>query len=56
MSRPLTHMHLKLLEKAGLVSGVLEVSKDGKAMKFFTVEPFIINITPDSIKKMLTGK
>ena len=46
LSRPLTHMHLQRLEAAGLVSGRLELSDDGKAMKFFDVTPFAINLTP----------
>jgi predicted transcriptional regulator len=46
LSRPLTHMHLQRLEAAGLVSGRLELSADGKAMKFFDVAPFAIHLTP----------
>src|SRR5215203_3714844 len=34
MSRPLVHLHLNRLEAAGLVQGQLELSSDGKAMKF----------------------
>jgi DNA-binding transcriptional ArsR family regulator len=46
LSRPLTHMHLQRLEAAGLVTGRLELSEDGKAMKFFDVMPFAIHLTP----------
>ncbi len=46
LSRPLVHMHLQRLEAAGLVSGRLELSDDGKAMKFFEVTPFAIELTP----------
>jgi predicted transcriptional regulator len=49
LSRPLVHMHLQRLEAAGLVSGRLELSEDGKAMKFFEVKPFVLRITPDLI-------
>lgn len=49
LSRPLVHMHLQKLEAAGLVSGHLELSEDGKAMKFFEVAPFAIGLTPESI-------
>jgi predicted transcriptional regulator len=49
MSRPLLHLHLQRLEGAGLVSGALELSEDGKAMKYFEVTPFAINLTPASI-------
>jgi len=46
LSRPLLYMHLKKLEEAGLVSGSLELSEDGKAMKFFEVAEFEITLTP----------
>src|ERR1700683_3606412 len=35
MSRPLLYMHLDKLEKAEMVTGHLELSDDGKAMKYF---------------------
>jgi predicted transcriptional regulator len=46
MSRPLLHMHLQRLEAAGLVSSTLELSDDGKAMKYFEVTPFAFRLTP----------
>lgn len=46
MGRPLLHMHLKLLEAAGLVIGSLEVAEDGKSMKYFEVAPFLYELTP----------
>ena len=46
MSRPLLHMHLRRLEAAGLVRGQLELSEDGKAMKYFEVTPFAISLSP----------
>lgn len=46
ISRPLVHMHLQRLEAAGLVRGHLELSPDGKAMKFFEVHPFVLEIDP----------
>jgi predicted transcriptional regulator len=49
MSRPLLHMHLQRLEAAGLVVGSLELSEDGKAMKFFEVTPFLYELTPRTI-------
>src|SRR5919201_761883 len=49
ISRPLLHMHLQRLEAAGLVAGTLEVSDDGKAMKFFEVKPFDIHLTPEAL-------
>lgn len=49
MSRPLLHMHLKRLEAARLVSGELELSGDGKAMKYFEAAPFALHLTPELI-------
>ena len=47
LSRPLVHMHLQRLEAAGLVTGRLETSDDGKAMRFYEVTPFAIHVTPE---------
>ena len=49
ISRPLLHLHLQKLEGAGLVSGALELSEDGKAMKYFEVTAFAITLTPEII-------
>jgi DNA-binding transcriptional ArsR family regulator len=49
MSRPLLYMHLDRLEKAGLVAGQLELSEDGKAMKYFELAPFDIRLTAQTI-------
>jgi ArsR family transcriptional regulator len=46
VSRPLLHMHLQRLEAAGLIVGSLELSEDGKAMKYFEVADFDIRLTP----------
>ena len=46
MSRALLYMHLAKLEEAGFVTGHLELSEDGKALKFFETVPFTITITP----------
>jgi len=51
ISRPLLHLHLQRLEKAGLVHGTLELSDDGKAMKFYEVTPFAISLTPAQVAK-----
>jgi DNA-binding transcriptional ArsR family regulator len=46
VSRPLLHMHLQRLEAAGLVVGNLELSEDGKAMKFYQVADLDLHLTP----------
>lgn len=50
ISRALLQVHLRKLEAAGLVSASVEVSPDGKAMKFYEVEPFALDLTPDTIR------
>jgi predicted transcriptional regulator len=49
ISRALLQVHLRKLEAAGLVSAVIEVSEDGKAMKFYEVTPFALHLTPKTI-------
>ncbi len=49
MSRALLYMHLSKLQEAGFVSGHLELSSDGKAMKFFEVLPFAIAVDAKTI-------
>jgi DNA-binding transcriptional ArsR family regulator len=49
MSRPLLYMHLDRLEKAGLVTGHLELSDDGKAMKYFELVPFELRVTAETV-------
>ena len=49
MSRPLLHLHLQRLEAAGLVTGALELSADGKAMRYVEVASFAVQLTPRAI-------
>jgi predicted transcriptional regulator len=49
ISRALLQVHLRKLEAAGLVSAAIEVSPDGKAMKFYEVAPFALELTPQTI-------
>ncbi len=42
ISRPLLYMHLKKLEAARLVTSAMEISKSGKAMKYYRLEDFRI--------------
>lgn len=51
ISRPLLIMHLKKLEDAGLVRSKLELSGDGKAMRYYEVVNFDIRLTPELISK-----
>ena len=54
MNRPLLHMHLRRLEAAGLVLGTLELSRDGKAMKYYEAAPFALELTPMSVRQAVT--
>jgi DNA-binding transcriptional ArsR family regulator len=49
ISRPLLQVHLRRLAAVGLVDASLEVSPDGKAMKFYELTAFAIELTPDTL-------
>ena len=49
ISRPLLHMHLQRLESVGLVVGNLELSEDGRALKFYDVADFDIHLTAATV-------
>lgn len=49
ISRPLLRVHLSRLEAAGLVRGSLELSQDGRAMRYFEVVPFALRLDPDRV-------
>jgi predicted transcriptional regulator len=49
ISRALLQVHLRKLEAAGLVAAHLELSEDGKAMKFYEVNEFVYTLTPKSV-------
>ena len=51
ISRPLLQVHLRRLEAAGLVTSELRISEEGKAMKFYTVEPFALHLDPETIAR-----
>lgn len=49
ISRALLQLHLKKLEACGLVTSSLELSEDGKAMKFYELTAFDIRLTPATV-------
>lgn len=55
ISRPLLHLHLNKLEAAGLVTSQLELSQDGKALNYFEVSAFRLELTPSSIAQAATS-
>jgi DNA-binding transcriptional ArsR family regulator len=59
ISRPLLHLHLQKLEDAGLVTSKLELSQDGKALNYFEVTEFAVQLTPAAVAaaaRTLTAK
>ena len=50
ISRALLQVHLRKLEAAGLVTSRSELSPDGRALKFYEVTPFMIELTPQAIE------
>ena len=52
MSRPLLHMHLQKLEAAGLIAGHLELSEEGKAMKYYELTPFALTLDAATIARL----
>jgi predicted transcriptional regulator len=50
ISRALLQVHLRKLEAAGLVSARMELSDDGKALKFYEVTPFSLHLTPEAVE------
>jgi DNA-binding transcriptional ArsR family regulator len=55
ISRALLQVHLKKLEASGLVTSTLEVSEDGKAMNYYEVVPFAVNLTPRTVERASTS-
>lgn len=49
ISRPLLQVHLRKLQAAGLVTSKLELSDDGKALRYYEVTEFAFRLTPDTI-------
>ncbi|MEU9788763.1 winged helix-turn-helix domain-containing protein [Streptomyces phaeochromogenes] len=49
ISRALLQVHLRKLEAAELVTAELQLSEDGKAMKYYEVTPFTVLLTPETI-------
>src|ERR1700728_4110036 len=50
MSRPLLYMHLDRLEKAGLVTGALELSGGSEGMEYYELVPSEVRVTPETVQ------
>lgn len=49
ISRPLLYLHLQKLEDAKLIHGYHEISGNGKAMKYYELNPFCITLNDQLI-------
>jgi predicted transcriptional regulator len=47
-------VHLTKLETAGLVTAHLELSSDGKALKYYETTPFSLHLTPAVVAAAVT--
>ena len=52
ISRPLLYMHLKKLETARLVTSEMKISENGKAMKYYALEDFELQITKELLNEL----
>ena len=52
ISRPLLYMHLKKLETARLVTSAMELSESGKAMKYYALEDFGLQVTKELLNHL----
>ncbi len=53
ISRPLLYLHLQKLEEANLVSSKMEISESGKAVKFYTLNPFQVVLDEKLIQLLI---
>ena len=50
ISRPLLYIHLKKLETARLVTSAMEISESGKAMNYYALEDFELQVTKELLR------
>ena len=55
ISYPLVHLHLRALERAGLVSSEYEVTEEGRVRRYYRLRDFKIVLTPEELRKMGGG-
>ncbi|RLE90396.1 MAG: transcriptional regulator [Thermoprotei archaeon] len=55
ISYPLVHLHLRALERAGLIVSEYEVAEGGKLRRYYRVRDFRIEISPESLRSMRGG-
>lgn len=55
VSYPLVHLHLRALERAGLVVSEYKVAEGGKLRRYYRVRDFRIEISPKVLRRMGGG-
>ncbi|WP_407272872.1 ArsR/SmtB family transcription factor [Radiobacillus sp. PE A8.2] len=55
ISRPLLYLHLQKLEDADLIKGNHEISSDGKAMKYYEVNSFTLELSEQLIADLASS-
>lgn len=52
ISYPLVHLHLRALERVGLVRSEYEVTEGGRVRKYYRLRDFEIVLTPEELRKL----
>lgn len=55
ISRALAKIHLKKMEKAGLVTSNTVLAKGAQALLYFKLVPFELDLSPQKISKLVRG-
>ena len=56
ISYPLVHLHLRALERVGLIASEYKVAEGGKLRRYYRIKDFRIEISPESLKKLMGGE
>jgi len=54
ISRPLLYLHLQKLEEANIVTSDMELLESGKAAKYYTLNPFNVQLNEQLIAEMIS--
>lgn len=54
ISRPLLYLHLQKLEEAKIVTSHMEVLESGKAAKYYTLNPFNVELNEQLITELIS--
>lgn len=54
ISRPLLYLHLQKLEEAELIQSSMEISDTGKALKYYALKPFHLEVNGQLIYDLIS--